>query len=93
MAMTETGSERRSERRSHATGVVSIAFEADSRLSFDGELLDVSAGGFRIAHTQPALERGSEVIFRHPQAHGKARVVWNRILAGQSETGFLILGN
>ena len=89
--MMETASDRRKQRRSLASGVVNITLAADTGLSFEGELLDISAGGFRIAHTQPGLERGSEVLFRHPRAKGRARVVWNRILADQSETGFLIL--
>jgi len=89
--MKEPGSERRRTRRSLAGGVVEITTDSGSPFSFEGELLDLSAGGFRIAHTQPGLEHGAEVRFQHPDAKGKARVVWNRLHAGRAESGFLVI--
>jgi len=90
--MTKNGSDRRSEQRSPGGGVIKITSAAGSEFSFDARLLDVSASGFRVSHTHPVLERGSDVLFHHPRARGTARVIWNRIFDGQSETGFLILG-
>ena len=89
--MTESGANRRREQRSQASGVVQITIENGSESSFEGRLLDVSNGGFRMAHSCSALERGAEVEFNHPLAHGRARVVSNRLFAGKSETGFFIL--
>jgi len=89
--MTKTGTNRRKEVRSPASGLVRIIIQNDFESSLEGELLDISKGGFRMAHTQPGLERGAEVQFRHPLAEGRARVLWNRLFAGKSETGFLIL--
>jgi len=31
------------------------------------------------------------VEFAHPEAKGRARVMWNRILAGGVESGFLVV--
>ncbi|MBI3697222.1 MAG: hypothetical protein HY238_20600 [Acidobacteria bacterium] len=60
-------------------------------VEIEGRLLDYSNGGFRVAHRHSVLRAGQEVRFRHLRAEGKARVVWNRILAQRVESGFLIL--
>jgi hypothetical protein len=56
-----------------------------------GWLLDVSLGGFRAAH-HSILETGREVFFEFAARTGKARVVWNRVVDGQVESGFFIIG-
>jgi hypothetical protein len=44
-----------------------------------------------MAHSDSSLEPGQVIDFSHREAAGKARVVWNRILSGRVETGFLIV--
>jgi hypothetical protein len=56
-----------------------------------GRLLDVSGGGFRVAHSCAALRAGQQVQFRYKDTAGMARVMWNRILPERVETGFVIL--
>ncbi len=68
-----------------------LFFDDPWPLELAGWLLDYSWSGFRAAHNAVALETGQEVRFRHDQAEGTARVVWNRVLAGHVESGFLIL--
>jgi len=43
--------------------------------------MDVSPSGFRMAHDCASLRSGQLVEFAHPEAKGRARVMWNRILA------------
>jgi len=52
--------------------------------------MDVSTSGFRMAHDFQSLRSGQVVEFAHVEASGRARVMWNRILAGGVETGFLV---
>jgi hypothetical protein len=83
--------DRRREPRQAATGPVTISVTNGVVRTFEGELVDLSASGFRIAHAEQSLERGADVEFRHEHAQGKARVVWNRLSDGRAETGFVIL--
>ena len=86
-----SGTERRSNNRRSATGGVWLEFANPLPRQVLGELMDVSLNGFRASHRCPSLCTGDEVNFRHPQGSGTARVVWNRIVADCSESGFLIL--
>ena len=79
--------ENRREPRYSASGVVTI--ETDD-LQIQGELVDVSDSGFRMEHSSPLLKSGARVKFTHPQGSGNARVVWNRIMNGHTQTGFYI---
>jgi hypothetical protein len=54
-------------------------------------LVDVSVSGLRVAHQCATLETGQVVEFSHPEAYGKARVVWNRIAGNRVETGLFRL--
>lgn len=56
-----------------------------------GRLIDVSETGFRAAHGDALLVRGQEIFFEHEKGQGKARAIWNRILDGEIQTGFLIV--
>ena len=86
--------EKRTEPRFAAAGSVSLdTDEPGFPPTLDGELVDVSASGFRARHSCPAFHTGLEVHFRHHLAQGRARVVWNRILGGAVETGFLVLAS
>jgi hypothetical protein len=43
-----------------------------------------------MVHACASLHSGQVVEFAHLEAKGRARVMWNRILAGGVETGFLV---
>jgi hypothetical protein len=53
--------------------------------------LDVSTSGFRISHRHGLLALGTDVAFRHLEAAGHARVVWNWVLPDHVETGFVVI--
>lgn len=91
--MAETHFEKRSEPRLPAQGEVILRLEVPGfPPEIRGELLDVSARGFRACHDCTALSTGQDLAFRHAAASGRARVVWNRIVEGRVESGFLLLG-
>lgn len=82
--------ERRSERRQAAAGDGWLEpLEGGAREDF--RLVDVSPGGFRGRHRCPALAAGQKVRFCHGHAKGVAVVMWNRVLGGEVESGFLIV--
>ena len=83
--------ERRKKERKPARGEVRFLLGKPAEVEVRGRLIDASDGAFRAAHQYTALCAGQEVSFRHPTARGTARVIWNRILNGEVETGFLIL--
>ena len=90
--MNDIFHEKRREPRLPANG--NVAVDPDDPIvgnGFEGTLMDVSAGGFRARHRCPALYPGLVVSFAHSQAHGQARVVWNRIQGEDVESGFLVL--
>ncbi len=80
--------EQRKEPRRQAKGSVTIQ---TPRAEVQGQLVDVSESGFRMAHGDASLEPGQVLPFAHREASGEARVIWNRILSGRVETGFLIV--
>jgi hypothetical protein len=83
--------EQRREARREASGVVHVRL-ADSRATeIEGQLMDISSSGFRMAHTCASLEAGQLVEFSYPKAAGQARVMWNRIVAERVESGFLVV--
>ncbi len=86
-----TVEERRSEERFDSEGEVSLSLEEPVHLEFTGTLMDYSKSGFRATHTCADLRAGQVVHFRHPLASGTARVMWNRVLADQVESGFLVV--
>ena len=84
-------SDRRAETRFKADGQVSLALEEPLHQEFTGTLADYSKSGFRVVHHCPDLHSGQIVRFQHLIACGTARVMWNRILEGRVESGFLIV--
>ena len=80
--------ELRKEPRRQAKGSVTVHTE---RAEIQGQLVDVSESGFRMAHGDASLEPGQILRFAHREAAGQARVIWNRIMSGRVETGFLIV--
>jgi len=87
-----TGPEKRREERREASGRVQIRFSDPAPKQIEGRLVDVSASGFRMAHDFASLGAGQLVEFSHIEAHGHARVMWNRIIENRVETGFLVIG-
>jgi len=83
--------ENRREPRRSADGAVRVWFPNPQRQEIEGRLMDVSSSGFRMAHEFAALPAGQVVEFSHPEAEGRARVIWNRISDARVETGFLVL--
>jgi len=83
--------DRRREPRRPASGPVSLTLKAPVPRELDAELLDVSTSGFRISHCHGLLALGTDVSFRHPEAAGHARVVWNWVLPDHVETGFVVI--
>jgi hypothetical protein len=88
-----TPQEKRRETRRSTTGSVRVKFTDPEPLQIDGKLMDVSISGFRMSHDFAALRSGQVVEFAHLEATGRAQVMWNRILAGGVETGFLVFTN
>jgi hypothetical protein len=86
-----TTQEKRREARRAATGSVRVTFTNPEPLEIDGKLMDVSISGFRMSHDCASLHSGQVVEFAHVEATGRARVMWNRILEGGVETGFLVV--
>jgi hypothetical protein len=89
-AASDNGDQRREPRRP-ANGLVVVRFGQPQR-EVHGRLVDISVSGFRIAHDCKTLETGQTVEFSHPEACGKARVVWNRIAVSGVETGLVLVG-
>jgi hypothetical protein len=83
--------EKRREARRPATGSVRVRFTDPEPLEIDGKLMDVSPSGFRMVHACASLHSGQMVEFAHVEAQGRAQVMWNRILAGGVESGFLVV--
>lgn len=80
--------ERRAAIRQPATGAVWLrSTEGD----VEGQLIDRSATGFRVAYASGELSTGLEVDFVIGQQQGRARVAWNRFTRRHWESGLLIL--
>jgi hypothetical protein len=86
----EIGEKRREVRRA-ADGSAWIRFDDPRPRQIDGRLIDVSASGFRMSHDCVWLESGQVVEFWHTESAGRARVVWNRVVAGRVESGFVVV--
>jgi len=83
--------ERRTEIRQPVTGVVKICQRGGALGSFLGQLVDVSATGFRIRHRRLNLASGQIVDFQWDETQGQARTIWTRILGAEAESGFHIV--
>ncbi len=88
---TILGAEKRREPRLATDGLVRIVIEDQEHLAIEGQLVDVSASGFRVSHSSATLSKGQLVRFEHPTARGCSKVIWNRITTEIVETGFLIV--
>jgi hypothetical protein len=85
--------EQRREPRRPSNSAVVVRIGNPQPFFIHGRLVDVSTGGFRMAHECTSLEAGQTVEFSHGHSAGQARVVWNRILSNRVETGFLVLAH
>ena len=85
--------EKRQETRRPAEGPVLVSFSDPQRTDILGELVDMSASGFRMGHANQSLQSGQLVEFSHSVARGVARVMWNRIMDQRVETGFRIVAS
>jgi len=83
--------EKRRETRQPAEGPVLVNFSNPQPMEVLGQLVDVSASGFRMSHANQSLHSGQLVGFSHGYAMGTARVMWNRIMDHRVETGFRIV--
>jgi ABC-type nitrate/sulfonate/bicarbonate transport system permease component len=83
--------EKRREIREPAEGPVLVNFSNPQPMEILGQLVDVSPGGFRMAHANQSLQSGQLVGFSHGLAIGTARVMWNRIVDHRVETGFRVV--
>jgi hypothetical protein len=88
--MNPSIAEQRRETRRLGHGNVLVRSENPGSRDIQGRLMDVSAGGFRMAHDCSALTAGQFVGFAHAEAKGQARVVWTRILNDSVESGFVV---
>ena len=82
--------ERRREKRETTSGQVLLTFE-DTQVTVPGVLMDVSPGGFRIKHTYQEISLNQVAQIEYSDGSRRARVAWNRRLAGEIETGFMII--
>ncbi len=89
--MNPPAHEKRREERRKADGAVRVHFANPQPVDIEGQLMDLSPSGFRMAHSCVALTAGQVVDFSHVEAAGQARVMWNRVLAERVETGFLVV--
>jgi hypothetical protein len=83
--------DRRREPRRPASGTVQLKFENHPPGTVEVDLMDVSTSGFRTTHHQGLLPLGTNAAFRHADAAGKARVVWNWMFPDHVESGFVII--
>jgi hypothetical protein len=56
-----------------------------------GELIDVSAHGFRVSFAHPAPATGTEMEFSHQFFEGRAQVMWTLQAEGHFEAGCKVL--
>ena len=82
---------RRAEERFSLEGELLLSFDDPMHHEVRAQLVDYSKSGFRAVHEYAALATGQVVRFQRLVAGGRARVVWNRILGAQVETGFVVL--
>ena len=70
---------------------VILVMETPRVFEVRGRMLDQGSGGFRAVHMYPALTSGQVIRCRVDGKERLARVVWNRIIEEEVETGFLLL--
>lgn len=89
--MTNPLSDRRFEKRQDAAKDIKIRVLLPNLLEICGQVVDISASGFRAEHMYTALSAGQRVTYELEGNVGSALVVWNRIFEEHVETGFFLL--
>ncbi len=84
--------ERQAERR-HVRGGVTVVTVDSPGCVIEGQLMDVSCGGFRFSHHDRGLRSGQKVAVVYPWGQLQAQVVWTRISADGVESGCMVLGS
>lgn len=82
--------ERRKHARTAARGEVTLRFDGLPE-EIKAVCVDESETGFRARHRNLASTGNQQVHFQTNTRSGTARVVWNRILGQEVESGFLIM--
>lgn len=82
--------DRRSEPRFSTRSEIVLLIETPQPLQVHARLIDQSDSGFRAAHMYPALASGQLLRCRLDATEVTVRVIWNRILEEQMESGFRI---
>ena len=82
--------ERRREKREASSGEVMLTFE-ETHVTVPGTLMDISSGGFRIKHDYQEVSLNQVASIRYTEGERRARVVWNRRLGKDLESGFMII--
>jgi len=83
--------ERRRHEREPASGPITLWWTDCVPCTIDGNLLDQSKSGLRLAHHCFTLGPGQQVNFQHAGGKGTARTIWTRIVEDSVESGLLIL--
>ncbi len=83
--------ERRREERIAVQGEVVLILETPQIFEVRGRLLDRSSSGFRASHMYPALTSGQVIRCRLEGVEILVRVVWNRIIEEEVESGFMVV--
>lgn len=84
--------DRRREPRFGATGNVNVVVpRPEGKLSFSGELLDISRSGFHLRHACAELYRGERVRVMLASGEVEAEVVWNSVHGKSVETGLCLV--
>ena len=86
----QRAADRRQDKRSICQGGVRLTIDGEG-IVIDGELLDVSAQGFRAFYGSEPLQQDTIVRFEHTFFRGRARVVWSSMVNGRVQSGFHIL--
>jgi hypothetical protein len=82
--------DRRSEPRLSTHGDIVLLIETPQPIEVRARLIDQSPSGFRASHMYPALASGQLLRCRLAGVEVPVRVIWNRILEEQMESGFRI---
>lgn len=86
-----SAADRRRDARHAASGKVRLKLDGTPKREIELDLIDVSLSGFRASHRHGLLPLGADAFFWHPEASGKARIVWNWMFPDHVETGFVIV--
>ena len=80
--------ENRREIRRPGQGSALVRWSNPRPQQVEGQLVDVSDSGFRMAHGCAALTAGQEVEFSHPEAKGRVHA-WIGIIVGDCSVCFI----